>query len=68
MGEGTPVGAHPRQANARLSRIGPALDFALILQDGTRFALTDLRGRGVVVIFIYATCADTACSPGRRLI
>ena len=59
LGEGTPVGAHSWAANAWLSRIGPAPDFALILQDGTRVALTNLRGKVVVVTFIYTTSADT---------
>ena len=56
---GAPVGAHPAKANARLSRIGPAPDFALTRQDGERVGLADLRGKVVVVTFIYATCADT---------
>jgi protein SCO1/2 len=59
LGGGPPVGAHPAKTNARLSRIGPAPDFALTLQDGARIGLADLRGKVVVVTFIYATCADT---------
>lgn len=59
LGGGTPVEAHPAKTNARLSRIGPAPDFALTLQDGARIGLADLRGKVVVVTFIYATCADT---------
>jgi protein SCO1 len=54
-----PLEAHPEKTNARLSRIGPAPDFALTVQDGTRVGLADLRGKVVVVTFIYATCADT---------
>jgi protein SCO1/2 len=56
---GAPVGPHPAKANARLSRIGPAPDFDLTLRDGARVGLADLRGKVVVVTFIYATCADT---------
>jgi protein SCO1/2 len=56
---GTPVGAHPSKADTRLSRIGPAPDFALTLQDGAQIGLADLRGKVVVVTFIYTTCADT---------
>ena len=56
---GAQAGAHPAKADARLSRIGPAPDFALTMQDGARVGLADLRGKVVVVTFIYATCADT---------
>lgn len=56
---GTPVRAYPSRADAKLSRIGPAPDFALTRQDGARVALADLRGKVVVVTFIYATCTDT---------
>jgi len=59
LGGSAPVEAHPEEINARLSRIGPAPDFALTVQDGTRVGLADLRGKVVVVTFIYATCADT---------
>ena len=54
-----PLEAHPEKTNARLSRIGPAPDFALTVQGGARVGLADLRGKVVVVTFIYATCADT---------
>jgi protein SCO1/2 len=59
LGGGAPAWAHPAKADARLSRIGPAPDFALTRQDGARVGLADLRGKVVVVTFIYATCADT---------
>ena len=59
LGGSTSVEAHPEKTNARLSRIGPAPDFALTVQDGARVGLADLRGKVVVVTFIYATCADT---------
>ena len=59
LGGGVPAGAHPAKADARLSRIGPAPEFALTRQDGARVGLADLRGKVVVVTFIYATCADT---------
>jgi len=55
----TETGAHPAKRDARLSRIGPAPDFALTAQDGRRLALADLRGKVVAVTFIYASCADT---------
>jgi protein SCO1/2 len=59
LGVCTPARVHPEQADARLSRIGPAPDFALTMQDGARVGLADLRGKVVVVTFIYTTCADT---------
>src|SRR3954452_22084096 len=34
-------------------------DFALADQDGRRVALRDLRGRVVVLTFLYTTCKDT---------
>jgi protein SCO1/2 len=42
-----------------LPRIGPAPQFTLTTQDGTRLALSDLRGKVVAVTFIYTGCADT---------
>ena len=59
LGGSASVEARPEKTNARLSRIGPAPDFALTMQNGARVGLADLRGKVVVVTFIYATCADT---------
>ena len=59
VGGATPAPAHEAKSDARLSKIGPAPDFTLTTQDGTRLALRDLRGRIVAVTFIYASCADT---------
>jgi len=42
-----------------LPTIGPAPAFTLTAQDERRLALTDLRGKAVVLTFIYTTCADT---------
>ena len=50
---------HEAKGNARLSKIGPAPEFALTTQDGARLALRDLRGKVVAVTFIYASCVDT---------
>jgi protein SCO1/2 len=52
--------AHPPGPPARLPRIGAAPAFTLTAPDGRRLALEDLRGKVVVVTFIYASCAD-AC-------
>ena len=56
---GSPAVGHPAKTDARLARIGPAPAFVLTLHDGARISLADLRGKVVVVTFIYATCADT---------
>lgn len=51
--------AHEAKTDARLSKIGPAPDFTLTTQGRLRLSLRDLRGKVVVVTFIYASCADT---------
>lgn len=51
--------AHPAKGDAKLSRIGPAAEFALTAADGATVALADLRGHVVALTFIYASCADT---------
>jgi protein SCO1 len=52
--------SHKAEEGERLSKIGPAPAFELTTQDGRRLALNELRGKVVVVTFIYASCAD-AC-------
>ena len=47
------------EANESLPTIGRAPGFTLTTQNGARLALHDLRGKVVVVTFIYASCADT---------
>jgi len=42
-----------------LPTIGPAPAFTLTDQDERKLSLADLRGKVVVLTFIYATCADT---------
>jgi protein SCO1/2 len=42
-----------------LPTIGPAPAFTLTAQDKRRLSLGDLRGKVVVLTFIYTTCADT---------
>jgi protein SCO1/2 len=54
-----PVLSHQAAKDARLSKIGPAPEFTLTTQDGSRLSLRDLRGKVVAVTFIYASCADT---------
>jgi len=43
----------------RLPQIGPASDFTLTTHEGKRLSLHDLRGKIVVVTFIYTSCVDT---------
>jgi protein SCO1/2 len=50
---------HAAKAAGRLPTVGPAPEFALTDQSGSRVALTDLRGKVLAVTFIYATCKDT---------
>jgi protein SCO1/2 len=52
--------SHKAEEGERLSKIGPAAAFALTAQDGRRLALAELRGKVVLITFIYASCAD-AC-------
>ena len=42
----------------RLPQIGLASDFTLTTHEGKRLSLHDLRGKIVVVTFIYTSCAD----------
>ena len=51
--------SHPAQEGGGLSEIGPAPAFSLTAQDRRRVSMADLRGKVVVVAFIYASCADT---------
>jgi protein SCO1/2 len=44
---------------ASLPRIGPAPEFTLTTQDGDRLSLQALRGKVVVVTFIFASCVDS---------
>jgi len=42
-----------------LPKIKPAPEFTLMKQDGKPLALKDLRGKVLVITFIYASCTDT---------
>ena len=60
LGWGASGLSHKAEEGERLSKIGPAPAFTLTAQDGRRLSLNELRGKVVVVTFIYASCAD-AC-------
>jgi protein SCO1/2 len=51
--------AHAAPRSEALPRIGPAPAFTLTAQDERRLSLADLRGKVVVLTFIYTTCVDT---------
>jgi protein SCO1/2 len=52
--------AHRSTESTRLQVVEPALDFALLDQNGAGFTLASLRGKVVVVTFIYTKC-NQAC-------
>jgi protein SCO1/2 len=54
---GGSVDAAPK--SEALPTIGPAPAFTLTAQDERRLSLADLRGKVVVLTFIYTACADT---------
>jgi protein SCO1/2 len=51
--------AHAPKGDARLPVVGPAPEFTLTTQAGSRLSLSELRGKVLAVTFIYATCTDT---------
>ncbi len=53
------AGAHAAPKPEALPTIGPAPTFTLTAQNDRRLSLADLRGKAVVLTFIYTTCADT---------
>ena len=50
--------AYGAEGRRQLPVIGPAPQFTLTSQDGKPVALADLRGKTVVVAFIYTQCPD----------
>ena len=55
------VSAHgPDSPSERLAKIGPAPGFTLTTQNGTAFSMFDLRGKVVVLNFVFTRCTD-AC-------
>jgi protein SCO1 len=59
MAWSTLVAAHDAPHDERLPVIGPAPEFTLISQDGTRVSLADYRGKVVALTFIFGSCTDT---------
>lgn len=54
-----PAWGHQSSQSGDLRKIGPAPAFSLKTQDGSALSLADLRGKIVVVNFIFTNCADT---------
>ena len=54
-----PVPGYAAGEDEGLPKIGPAPELSLTTQDGQRLVLTELRGKVVVLTFIYASCTDT---------
>lgn len=57
-----PVSPVEQFAGARMPQGVRAPDFALENQDGERIRMRDLRGRTVIVTFLYSNCEDS-CPP-----
>ncbi len=54
-------------AKTQLPVLREAPDFALTNQDGLEVRLSDFRGKGVVMDFIYTSCPDALrCSNSRK--
>ena len=58
----------PAAAQSRLPTMGPARDFALQDQDGATVTLRGLRGKVVVVSFLYTACPDICPMLTERLV
>jgi protein SCO1/2 len=59
VGGPQPAWGHQSSQSSGLRKIGPAPAFSLTTQDGGALSLADLRGKVVVVNFIFTNCADT---------
>ena len=59
VGGQQPAWGHQSSQSGGLRMIGPAPAFSLTTQDGSALSLADLRGKVVVVNFIFTNCADT---------
>ena len=52
---------------AKIARGVPAPDFELRDENGSRFSMRDLRGRPVLVTFLYSTCDDTCPATAQQI-
>lgn len=53
---------------ADLPDLGPAAPFRLTTQDGAPLALAELRGKVVLVAFIYASCKDVCLTETAKMV
>jgi len=53
------LGHHVDDTNERLAKVGPAPEFELTAQDGTKFSINNVKGKVVAVSFTYTGCIDT---------
>lgn len=51
-----------------LPDLGPAAPFRLTTQDGAELALADLRGKVVLLAFIYASCQDVCLTETAKMV
>lgn len=61
------AGAAPEADPSRLADVGPMPGFTLTTQDGKTVRSTDLRGKVVVVSFIFTTCTGTCPATTLRM-
>jgi protein SCO1 len=61
------LAAAPVRAEA-LPDLGAAAPFRLTTQDGALLALTELRGKVVLLAFIYASCKDVCLTETARMV
>lgn len=52
----------------KLPDMGPAAPFRLTTQDGAELALADLRGKVVLLAFIYASCKDVCLTGTAKMV
>ncbi len=65
--EAAPAGGERRFEGATLPEGLRAPDFALSDQDGETIRMRDLRGKPVIVTFLYTTCEDTCPSQAQQV-
>jgi protein SCO1/2 len=59
--------AHQESISSRLAVIQPAPDFTLTTQDGAKLSSSDLKGKILLVSFIFTTCNGTCPATTHRM-
>jgi protein SCO1/2 len=68
--DATAEGVTGQQTGLEGARIAPGVmapDFKLRDENGTTFSMRDLRGKPVVVTFLYSTCRDTCPATAQQI-